>query len=121
MSTAEGEQQPTSPETYPPPSLPPLPRLPPEIIENIVHSLDPIDPAHSRALYALCRVSKVVRHWALQALYGILILPRHVREFRKWYKRIRMSNPPFVCAGYTRAFFMAVDDVSLARVNRLAH
>lgn len=93
-----------------------LPRLPPELLSHILSFLAPSslanDPLTHRTLSALACVSHLTRHWALQVRYETLLLPRHVRDFRKWYARIRGTQPPFVCAGYTRGLFSGLDDVS---------
>ena len=93
-----------------------LPHLPREVLYVVVASLarpaSDGDPAATRTLVRLCAVSQLLREWALEALYTVLVLPRHVRDFRRWYQRMRTSNPPFPCAGYVRALFMAIDDVS---------
>ncbi|EPQ29923.1 uncharacterized protein PFL1_02595 [Pseudozyma flocculosa PF-1] len=96
---------------------PELPRLPPELLEYTVSLLASGaaasgDPDVQRALVRLSGVSRLMRHWALRALYTVLVLPRHVRDFRKWYARMRSALPPFPFAGYTRALFCALDDIS---------
>lgn len=92
------------------------PTLPLEVIERVVGQLHAGaiagDPATQLTLVRLSCVSRLVRHWALEALYAILVLPRHVREFRKWYARSVKSLPMHPYAGYTRAVFCAMDDVS---------
>ncbi|KAE8234856.1 hypothetical protein CF326_g111 [Tilletia indica] len=91
--------------------------LPSEIILEIVRILQAQwlnngDPQAERALIAISQTNKLIREWALDALYEVLILPRHVREFRKFYHRQRTSYQPFRCANYTRALFCGLDDVS---------
>ncbi|CAD6918797.1 unnamed protein product [Tilletia controversa] len=91
--------------------------LPSEIVLEVIRILQAqwltnSDPQAERALIAFSQTNKLVREWALDALYEILILPRHVREFRKFYQRQRTSYRPFTCAGYTRALFCGLDDVS---------
>ena len=92
-----------------------LPSLPPEVLQVVVGYLAlPASEGDASAVQTLLRLSAVnttCREWALEALYTVLILPRHVREFRKWYQRMRTASPPFPCAGYVRALFMAIDDV----------
>lgn len=87
------------------------PRLPPEIIEQIVFELQYAhqrgDPSANRALSSLLLVSRLVRHWALQAKYAVFVAPRHVREFRKWVKKESHDM-----IGYNKALFVALDDVS---------
>lgn len=94
----------------------PQPRLPPEVLERVIFHLQPGaligDPVAHVTLVRLSCVSRLVRYWALEALYSIVILPRHVREFRKWYSRSVKSQPAYQFAGYTRALFCALDDVS---------
>ncbi|KAL9933223.1 hypothetical protein V8E36_007941 [Tilletia maclaganii] len=70
------------------------------------------DAGARRALIAFSQTNKALREWSLDALSRILVLPRHVREFRKFYSRQRASYQPFPCAGYTRALFCGLDDVS---------
>ena len=60
----------------------------------------------------LSATSHLVRTWALAALYAVLILPRHVREFRRWFARMQDARPPYPFMGYVHALFMAVDDVT---------
>ncbi|KAK0541182.1 hypothetical protein OC842_000141 [Tilletia horrida] len=90
--------------------------LPFELILEIIRILQAQcingDPSAERALIAFSQTSKTLREWSLDALYRILILPRHVREFRRFYNRQRTSYRPFSCAGYTRALFCGLDDVS---------
>ncbi|KAN0059999.1 hypothetical protein ACQY0O_007972 [Thecaphora frezii] len=99
-----------------PSRMPTHPRLPPEVLEYTVSLLAPGavagDAVCQRTLVRLSGVSRVMRHWAFQALFTVLVLPRHVREFRKWYARMRSSQPPFPFAGYTRGVFCALDDIS---------
>ena len=69
----------------------PAPALPPEVLERIVFHLQPGailgDPVAHVTLVRLSCVSRLMRHWAHEALYSIVVLPRHVREFRKWYSQ----------------------------------
>ncbi|PWY98296.1 hypothetical protein BCV70DRAFT_202075 [Testicularia cyperi] len=94
----------------------PQPRLPPEVLERVIRHLQAGavvgDPLTQLALVRLSCVSRLIRHWALEALYSVLVLPRHVREFRKWYSRSVKSQPSYQFAGYTRALFCGLDDVS---------
>lgn len=94
----------------------PQPVLPPEVLERVVFHLQPGaligDPVAHVTLVRLSCVSRLMRHWALEALYSIVILPRHVREFRKWYARSVKAQPAYQFAGYTRALFCSLDDVS---------
>lgn len=94
----------------------PQPALPPEVLERVVHHLQPGaligDPVAHVTLVRLSCVSRLMRYWALDALYSIIILPRHVREFRKWYSRAVKAQPAYQFAGYTRALFCSLDDVS---------
>lgn len=94
----------------------PQPTLPPEVLERVVRHLQPSaligDPVAYVTLIRLSCVSRLIRHWALEALYSIVILPRHVREFRKWYARAVKAQPAYQFAGYTRALFCSLDDVS---------
>ncbi|KAI3479566.1 hypothetical protein L1887_58378 [Cichorium endivia] len=94
----------------------PQPTLPPEVLERVVRHIQPDvlvgDPVAYITLVRLSCVSRLMRHWALEALYSIIILPRHVREFRKWYSRSVKSQPAFQFAGYSRALFSGLDDVS---------
>jgi hypothetical protein len=87
------------------------PRLPPEILEQIVWQLhEPCslgDPIAQRTLSSLSLVSKICRQWALAAKYSVVIAPRHVREFRKWHQKVSHE-----IVGYNRALFVALDDVS---------
>lgn len=93
-----------------------LPVLPREVMYRIVHALShPAsegDAASVQALLRLSAVCHIVRDWALSALYDVLVLPRHVRDFRKWYARMRAAQPPFPSIGYVRALFVGIDDVS---------
>lgn len=92
------------------------PALPREVLYRIVWELhmpaSEGDAASVRALVRLSAVSHVMRHWALHALYDTLCLPRHVRDFRKWYARMRDAKPPFPCVGYVRALFVGMDDIT---------
>ncbi|KAJ1022522.1 hypothetical protein NDA16_003511 [Ustilago loliicola] len=92
------------------------PALPPEVLERVVRHLQPGaligDPVAHVTLVRLSCVSRLMRYWALDALYSIIILPRHVREFRKWYSRAVKAQPAYQFAGYTRALFCSLDDVS---------
>ncbi|GAK65564.1 uncharacterized protein PAN0_009c3781 [Moesziomyces antarcticus] len=94
----------------------PQPTLPPEVLERVVRHIQPDvlvgDPVAYITLVRLSCVSRLMRHWALEALYSVIILPRHVREFRKWYSRSVKSQPAFQFAGYSRALFSGLDDVS---------
>ncbi|KAK0557929.1 hypothetical protein OC846_000224 [Tilletia horrida] len=90
--------------------------LPFEIVLQIIKVLQAQwlsgDSSAERALIAFSQTNSTIREWALDALYRVMILPRHVREFRKFYHRQRTSFQPFTCAGYTRALFCGLDDVS---------
>ncbi len=90
--------------------------LPPEVLERVVHHLQQGvligDPIAHRTLVRISSVSRLMRHWAFEALYSIVILPRHVREFRKWYARSVKAQPASQFAGYTQALFSSLDDVS---------
>ncbi|UZJ55178.1 hypothetical protein CBS101457_004498 [Exobasidium rhododendri] len=87
------------------------PRLPPEILWQILQQLEgPCalgDPSAKRALTVLSLVSKTFRHWALSAMYSVVVAPRHVRDFRKWHSKV---NEEII--GYNQALFVALDDVS---------
>ena len=90
--------------------------LPLEVVFRVVWQLHmPAadgDATSIQTLVRLSAVSHVVRHWALHALYDTLYLPRHVRDFRKWYARMRAAKPPFPCVGYVRALFVGMDDIT---------
>ena len=77
----------------------PAPALPPEVLERIVFHLQPGailgDPVAHVTLVRLSCVSRLMRHWAHEALYSIVVLPRHVREFRKWYSRSVKAQPAY--------------------------
>lgn len=92
-----------------------LPVLPREVFEHVIAYLAlPASEGDEPSMLALVRLSCVChlcRHWAFQALYDVLVLPRHVRDFRKWYARMRNCVPPFPCVGYVRALFVGIDDV----------
>lgn len=92
-----------------------LPTLPLEVLEQVIGYLSlPASEGEIGAVRALLRlsvVSRLLRVWALDALYEILVLPRHVRDFRKWYQRMRTCSPPFPCAGHVRGVFFGIDDV----------
>lgn len=94
----------------------PQPVLPPEVLERVVFLLQPAalmgDPVAHLTLIRISCVSRLMRYWALEALYSIVILPRHVREFRKWYARSVKAQPAYQFAGFTRALFCSLDDVS---------
>ncbi|CDR87333.1 uncharacterized protein SPSC_00459 [Sporisorium scitamineum] len=94
----------------------PQPSLPPEVLERVVRHLQPGvligDPVAHVTLIRLSCVSRLMRYWALEALYSVVILPRHVREFRKWYSRSVKAQPAYQFAGFTRALFCSLDDVS---------
>lgn len=94
----------------------PRPSLPPEVLERVVRHLQPGaligDPVAHVTLIRLSCVSRLMRYWALEALYSVVILPRHVRDFRKWYARSVKSQPAYQFAGFTRALFCSLDDVS---------
>lgn len=93
-----------------------LPRLPPEIVEEVVSHLSAGtiqgDAASVSTLHALALVNKACRHWALRTEYDVVVLPRHVRQFRQWYAKVRGGYPPYQAAGYARCLFSALDDVS---------
>ncbi|WFD32235.1 hypothetical protein MSPP1_003279 [Malassezia sp. CBS 17886] len=93
-----------------------LPVLPREVLAHVVACLAAPardgDAAAVHTLVHLAAVSHLVRAWALDALYAVLVLPRHVRGFRRWYARMRSADPPFPCVGHVRALFMAVDDIT---------
>uniref|UniRef100_V5EVQ5 F-box domain-containing protein n=1 Tax=Kalmanozyma brasiliensis (strain GHG001) TaxID=1365824 RepID=V5EVQ5_KALBG len=97
-------------------SLLPQPSLPPEVLERVVRHLQQGvvigDPIAHRTLIRISGVSRLMRHWAFEALYSVIILPRHVREFRKWYSRSVKAQPASQFAGYTQALFSSLDDVS---------
>lgn len=97
-------------------SLLPQPSLPPEVLERVVRQLQQGvvigDPVAHRTLVRISGVSRLMRHWAFEALYSVIILPRHVREFRKWYSRSVKAQPASQFAGYTQALFSSLDDVS---------
>ncbi|TKY84605.1 hypothetical protein EX895_006507 [Sporisorium graminicola] len=97
-------------------ALLPQPSLPPEVLERVVRHLQPGvligDPVAHVTLVRLSCVSRLMRYWALEALYSVVILPRHVREFRKWYSRSVKAQPAYQFAGFTRALFCSLDDVS---------
>ncbi|WFD36613.1 hypothetical protein MCUN1_003498 [Malassezia cuniculi] len=65
-----------------------------------------------QALMRLSATSRTVREWSLSALYAVLILPRHVRDFRRWFAHMQATQPPFPFMGSVRALFMAVDDIT---------
>ncbi|KAJ9480021.1 hypothetical protein PHBOTO_003793 [Pseudozyma hubeiensis] len=94
----------------------PQPSLPPEVLERVVRHLQPGvligDHIAHVTLIRLSCVSRLMRYWALDALYSIVILPRHVRDFRKWYARSVKAQPAYQFAGFTRALFCSLDDVS---------
>jgi hypothetical protein len=87
------------------------PRLPPEILWQIVQELErPCslgDPNAHQTLSSLSLVSKTFRHWALAAKYSVVVAPRHVRDFRKWHVKVKDEM-----IGYNQALFVALDDVS---------
>lgn len=93
-----------------------LPVLPREVLAVVISKLAiPANAGDHYAVQALVRLSatnNTVREWALAALYGVLLLPRHVRDFRRWFERMQATRPPFPFIGYVRALFMAVDDVT---------
>ncbi|CBQ73939.1 conserved hypothetical protein [Sporisorium reilianum SRZ2] len=97
-------------------ALLPQPSLPPEVLERVVRHLQPGvligDPVAHITLIRLSCVSRLMRYWALEALYSVVVLPRHVREFRKWYSRSVKAQPAYQFAGFTRALFCSLDDVS---------
>ncbi|PWN51818.1 hypothetical protein IE53DRAFT_35083 [Violaceomyces palustris] len=93
--------------------------LPIEVIEQIIQHLSiPSsfgDPASQKALVSLSAVNRIFRFLALSALYQVVVLPRHVRDFRKWIERVKLDDQHqtrFRCAGHTRALFSGLDDVS---------
>lgn len=92
-----------------------LPVLPREVLEHVIAYLaipaSEGDWPATQTLMRLSAVCRLVRHWALTALYDVLVLPRHVREFRRWYARMREAKPPIPCVGYVRALFVGIDDV----------
>jgi len=95
-----------------------LPRLPPEVLEAVLTNFNPSIPIsifnQPNLLYnlsALSQVSQLFRHWSLQILYEILILPRTVRDFKTLYSRLRETHPPFNCSGFTRAIFSGIPDI----------
>ncbi|CEH13566.1 hypothetical protein CBOM_01480 [Ceraceosorus bombacis] len=97
-----------------------LPRLPPELLlqvlsyyTNAAHSRD---PTTIRTLQALSCTCKLLHFQALKVRYEVLLLHRHVRDFRTWFRKLNEGKPPFVCAGISRALFSGLDDVS-----RLTH
>ena len=102
-----------------------LPTLPVEVLSRVVFNLSAAasegEPSALRTLARLSVVSHLVREWALQALYTILVLPRHVRDFRKWYERMRTSFPPFPCARHVKGLFIGIDDVRTTLPNVRSH
>lgn len=92
-----------------------LPVLPREVLAHTIAYLaipsSEGDWPATQALLRLSAVCRLVRHWALTALYDVLVLPRHVRDFRRWYSRMRAAQPPIPCVGYVRALFVGIDDV----------
>jgi hypothetical protein len=96
------------------------PRLPPEILWQIVQELErPCalgDPSAKRALSVLSLVSKTFRHWALAAKYSVVVAPRHVRDFRKWHSKVNEE-----ILGYNNALFVALDDVSGVSESRCSY
>lgn len=87
------------------------PRLPPEILEQIVRELAlPCtygDIIAASTLASCSLVSRTMRRWALDARYGVVVTPRHVRDFRRWCKKAQGEMQ-----GHSRALFIALDDVS---------
>lgn len=87
------------------------PRLPPELLEQIIkeHALPCIygDPVASSTLAACSLVNRTFRYWALSARFAVIVAPRHVRDFRKWFTRSQNDMQ-----GFNRALFIALDDVS---------
>lgn len=96
-----------------------LPELPPEILLEIFLSpcLSPVlnpAPITTTTLHALLLCSRLTHACAKQQLNEVLVLPRHVREFRKFYDTERQRGWPAL--GITKGIFCALDDVS-----RLTH
>ena len=87
------------------------PRLPLELLEQIVgeYALPCVygDPIASSTLAACSLVNRTFRFWSLSAKFGVIVAPRHVRDFRKWYARSQHDMQ-----GFNRALFIALDDVS---------
>ncbi|CAO1621485.1 unnamed protein product [Parajaminaea phylloscopi] len=95
------------------------PRLPPEILLDIFLSpcLSPVlspAPSTTTTLHALLLCCRLSHACAKQQLNEVLVLPRHVREFRKFYDGERSRGWPGL--GVTKGIFCALDDVS-----RLTH
>jgi hypothetical protein len=87
------------------------PRLPPELLEQIVreYALPCVygDPIASSTLAACSLVNRTFRYWSLSAKFAVIVAPRHVRDFRKWYTKSQNDMQ-----GFNRALFIALDDVS---------
>lgn len=95
------------------------PRLPPEILLNIFQSpcLSPVlspTTLTTKTLHTLLLCSRLSHACAKQQLNEVLVLPRHVREFRRFYDTERQRGWPAL--GITRGIFCALDDLS-----RLTH
>lgn len=92
-----------------------LPRLPPELLLQIFTSpnLSPItspSPLTYQTLQSLLLVCRLSHGCAKQHLYEVLVLPRKVRDFRRYYDKER--NKGWKGVGLTRGLFCALEDVS---------
>ncbi|CAO1623105.1 unnamed protein product [Sympodiomycopsis kandeliae] len=101
------------------PSIPPQPRLPVEILLQVLLSteLSPIlspTPITFQTLRHLLQTNRLAHHCAQKQLHEVLILPRRVREFRRYYDKEREKG--WLGIGLTRGMFCALDDAS-----RLTH
>lgn len=87
------------------------PRLPPELLQQIIeeHALPCTygDPTASSTLASCSLVNRTFRYWSLHARFAVIVAPRHVRDFRKWFERSQNEMQ-----GFNRALFIALDDVS---------
>lgn len=98
------------------------PRLPPEILLQVLlsPSLSPVlspTPLTNTTLHCLLSVSRLCNACAQRQLHSVLILPRHVRDFHRYYDRQRLLGFPGALDYSTRAIFSSLDDVSRLTFN----
>lgn len=96
----------------PSPAAPSSPELLLQVLSYYTHAAHSRDPTTIRTLQALSCTCKLLHFQALKVRYEVLLLHRHVRDFRTWFRKLNEGRPPFVCAGISRAIFSGLDDVS---------
>lgn len=115
VSATAGPSSSTAFPTVQNPPIAPGPRLPPEILLQILLSpeLSPTlhpSPLTFSTLQSLLCTSRLCNHCAKEQLYSVIILPRRVRDFRRYYDKEREKGWPGI--GLCKGLFCALDDVS---------